>query len=709
MQSYFSNIHINHLQKRDFQTFYRTFKEVIEESIPSFKRLFFFHSAESVIECEDVAIEEKKLQNIFTSKKQKQNLYCCLQGSILLTIPTFDGTTLAVLSGVDSYFAKKVADDWLENFGHNLLKRYLSIKQAGTSLETGFLNCQKLFIDLKNLSSSSGPSVILLEAYPLVRSAIDARNHTSKVVNSLKNNLNGKFPVYYLGHGVFAVLDNTLEKNVFLSLGKSLVSWLRRDGIRRIHVGLRYKSETPNTDKIQASCHLPVDEAWSALQEARKRGPFSLFDFDQLSHPEKHPLHRPSKSLLAKFRRKWRYSETFSVVQFQPAKKANINHFKKQFPGGDIIFNGEDLYLLLHGKEPQQALNMSLDYLERINSSDVLVAVAYYPHNKFAKSTTVLNCRKALHHATLLGKNGAVVFDSVSLNVSGDIFFAEGDLASAIKEYKCGLELNPSDINLLNSLGVAYADLGKTKDAHICFKKVLAIDSLNFMALFNLGLGEELLGRTSEALDYFEKAYENSAEAGDEVKDDLQFQLGKLCCICGEYTRSIKFLTAWYAINKTKKRKGRALTFLGKSYFGKNMLEEATTWLQRALRHDEFDSDSMGLLGLIYLLRKEGDEIALSLCSKSIELNPDNILLKLYLAKTQIACKQFKDAKENLKQCLRNRITRVESQLLFCICYREEGLINRAKYWLNRVLENNQVEPGISSQADKIGEELNAI
>lgn len=56
----------------------------------------------------------------------------------------------------------------------------------------------------------------------------------------------------------------------------------------------------------------------------------------------------------------------------------------------------------------------------------ISVGVGYYPCSDFSKAETLLNCRKALLHASFFGAASAVAFDAVSLNISGDIFSAKG-------------------------------------------------------------------------------------------------------------------------------------------------------------------------------------------------------------------------------------------------------------------------------------------
>lgn len=705
MQYFFPLAQADQLFKKDFQSFYLSFRNVLQQKIPSFENLSFFHSAKSAIKIIG-NVQARTIINKYFSSDRRQ-LFCSCEDYIFLTIPSADCKTLAVLTGVDAYFVKKVATEWLEELGLDIFDRYIQIKKRGIDLDTGLLNSQQFFINLEPNENRGVPSVLLVEIYPRAGSAKDAKIHAAKVTHTLVNYFNNSVPLYYLGHGVFAFLSYNLAEDKFLNLGRSLFSWLRKSGFKRVHIGMRYNREICDGDVDQELCQRAVSEAWYALKAAIKRGPYSLCDFDLLSHPEKHPLRRPTRSLLAKLTRRWRATDTFSVVQFEPDNNIIKKKIREHLSDMNLLTEGSDIYLFLPEQDSKMAWNTATEIVKKINADGFRVGISSFPFYKFTKSATVMNCRKALHHADFLGPNGMAVFDSVSLNVSGDIYYAEGDLASAIKEYKLGIDCDPVNINLLNSLGVAYTEFARNRDARNCFKMVLSLDPKNFMALFNLGLAEDSKGNTSEALAYFEKAYQLSNEAEDEVKDDLQFQLGKLYCITGEYKKALGMLQVCYS--NSNERNGRPLHFLGRACYGLEMYEDAMTWLQRALHFDEFDSESMGLLGLLYLLRRQGDEIALSLCEKSVDLNPDSIKLKLYLAKSQIACNLYGEARKTLRKCIRNRTAHLDAQLLFCSCYQKEGSKKRARYWLGKVLENKRLDPKISIQASKIGEEIDAL
>ena len=55
---------------------------------------------------------------------------------------------------------------------------------------------------------------------------------------------------------------------------------------------------------------------------------------------------------------------------------------------------------------------------------------------------TLQNACKALDHGAFFGPDACVVFDAISLNISGDRFYQSGDLNAAIDEYHFALTLD---------------------------------------------------------------------------------------------------------------------------------------------------------------------------------------------------------------------------------------------------------------------------
>jgi tetratricopeptide (TPR) repeat protein len=113
-------------------------------------------------------------------------------------------------------------------------------------------------------------------------------------------------------------------------------------------------------------------------------------------------------------------------------------------------------------------------------------------------------------------------------------------------------------------------------------------------------------------------------------------------------------------------------------------------WLQRAIRFDEFDADALSLLGEIYLANNEGDEIALKLCEKSVELNQMSPLLYLRLATAQIQCGYLESARENLKPCLRNKALQEEAGFQMGLLSWKRGQGKRARCWFSKTLAQTQ-------------------
>ena len=165
----------------------------------------------------------------------------------------------------------------------------------------------------------------------------------------------------------------------------------------------------------------------------------------------------------------------------------------------------------------------------------------------------------------------------------------------------------------------------------------------------------------------------------------------------------------WYKSTSQNVTIERALPYLGLAYYGLKDYEKAVMWLQRALQYNEFDAESMGLLGLCYLLQKEGNDIALSLCQKSVEFAPDNSILLIYLARAQIACKLHDEARITLKKCLRHKTTKLEAQLLSSVNFKEQGKFKRARDWLAKLPENEMLDNDIVERTQRLHEELDEI
>ena len=687
------------LTENDFKRFLLPFSRILKRKIPTASKIIFLTGLIDIKENFQHPETIATIQDFLRQSQDNPDRIYVDDNNFILPFPVGEAIIGAVIQGVDPFLTKKADHAWLIEMRNSALVEFSLLKRERLDQDTGLLNAANLGDILEFCEESSDIALMLIELYPRARSASEAILFSRRAALSLTNYIDYRFPIHHLGHGVFALVIEHENEQSAAHIGAMLLSWLRRENFPRVHIGCSRKmSDPPDQPSL-------LDSAWQALQVACRRGPFSFCDFSLLSHPEHHPLRRPSKRILARFSRKWKNSELFSIVQFQTNSSASLRARLTTAING-LIVDENDAYVFLNGIDSHKALawvQRTIQDIKKATSEEVSCSagIGSYPLAGFSKTEILHNCRKALRHADFFGPGSVVVFDAVSLNISGDIFFSDGDLESAVREYKKGLLCDANNINLLNSLGVTYALMDKHKIAHQYFGRVLQLDPDNFMALYNLGLGENLLGDSHSALACFERALAVYPEGSDDIdmKKDLQLQVGKLYCAAGEYQKAADILLVWLENAQGAKNAGRAFRFLGISYHGLKKKDEATIWLQRALQFDQFDAQAMGLLGEVYLEQGQGNDISLALCEKSVEIDPGNLASRLRLAKAQIACGRFSAARSNLRSCLRNRGLKAEAMLQNGLICRAEGQAQKARSWFTRLVGLPNLTPEIAETA----------
>jgi tetratricopeptide (TPR) repeat protein len=299
------------------------------------------------------------------------------------------------------------------------------------------------------------------------------------------------------------------------------------------------------------------------------------------------------------------------------------------------------------------ALRIAEDIQKDIKSrcqETATIGVAVYPTLNFKKGQIIENALKALEHARFFGPHSKAAFDSVTLNISGDQLYDQGDVEGAINEFKLALLLDPSNINVHNSLGVCYGVLGQLNQAGDEFKNALGIDPDETMALYNMGLVEMLKGHQKEAMDFF-----NQAQAVGEESFELLFQKGRLFLQLKAYRDGLRELRKAVEVND---KHGPAFRFLGECYFHLDRIDEAISAFQKALTLTPNDAESLSTLGWLFHLQGENADIAITLCEQSVDIVPGNGLYrqrlgKLYHNKNRLedALSQFEKAHELGTDC----------------------------------------------------------
>ena len=298
------------------------------------------------------------------------------------------------------------------------------------------------------------------------------------------------------------------------------------------------------------------------------------------------------------------------------------------------------------GEQAQTMLERARDLQRRLGRrlrKSVTVGVADYPCLSYSAEQIWENTLKALDHAAFFGPGSAVVFDAVSLNISGDRHYDRGEFDLAISEFERALQLDAANVNVYNSLGVCFGVLGKLSKAKAAFRSAIELDPGEYMAVYNLGQVNLLEGDRHLALEHFKKA--DSMQAG---VFEIVFQTGKLYLEKGILEKSRAYLEQAATLNPDGSQVYR---YLGECHSALGNSAEAVDAYQKAVRVNPSDATSLSALGCLLDERGDNPEIAMMFCRESVDLAPENALFRhrlgtLYLKhdRLQKALKEFRKA-----------------------------------------------------------------
>lgn len=274
--------------------------------------------------------------------------------------------------------------------------------------------------------------------------------------------------------------------------------------------------------------------------------------------------------------------------------------------------------------------------VEKLGVNTVTIGVAAYPAFIYRKNDIIINARKALDHADFFGPGSIVAFDAVSLNISGDKLYQDGDIDGAIKEFKTALLFDPDNINVHNSLGVCYGVLGDFPKAIKEFKAAVKFAPKEIMPLYNSGLVYQLIGKKEKALKYFLKA----GDLGEELFE-IDFQTGKLLLDLGKPEEGRKYLEKAL---KIRPESSVALFYLGESFAATGTTDEAEAAYKKAIKINPNDAGSLSSLGWLYEMENKNSDVSFAFCSQSVEIDTDNGLFRQRLGRLYLKQNLFKEA-----------------------------------------------------------------
>ncbi len=297
-----------------------------------------------------------------------------------------------------------------------------------------------------------------------------------------------------------------------------------------------------------------------------------------------------------------------------------------------------------------------------INQTNATISagIAEYPKLDYKPAELVTSALKALDHAAFFGPDSTAIFDAVTLNISGDQLFDKGDINGSSQEFQRALKLDPTNINVHNSLGVCYGLVGDYDKAKLEFNTAIKLNSNEVMAWYNLGFIRMLVGNRNKALDLFLKANTINQDVFE-----VAFQTGRLLMEMEQPESGKKFLEH---ASRLEPKSGAVFRYLGDCYTKIDKIPAAIVAYKKAIKYNPSDAASLSAMGCLFDEQGENPEISVMFCQESVKLSPDNGLFrnrlgKLYYKQNRLddALKEFKKA-ELLGQDASEYITKIQTR-----------------------------------------------
>lgn len=545
-------------------------------------------------------------------------------GYLAVPIKDYTSDTCGVfVHDIDAALLRKISDGYLSELPDIVSQCFFRVKERYTDPLSGRYNSRCLFELFKgdNLGSRYG-FLFLVKIEGKSRGAEVGLAKCSDM-SFLLETVVGR-PLFYLSSGIWAFFYETISRKGLLEFSHNVVYRLKQNRFTSVHIA----SSALGIEGEKRSAGNAFEECWLTLERAENVGPYGL-----KCGPSVYPRHDPKflpppDSVLNRIRMESRGLKSFglALVRLDDNKdefEGDLGElFIPNLPEGSAVVpvDKNELYFLFPNftEEKLRSWGEGIKSKPPWESDGVTMSVgmSYWPCLRYTKSAIALNCQKALLHGGFYGPGQVTCFDNISLNVSGDYYFDEGDYREAVKEYRQGLQLCPDDINLMNSLGVALTEVNQQGLAVSWFGRVLELEPDNYMALVNLGFAMRRKGRMAEAIGCLKKAYELRAETEGSLSE-LVLQLGDLYCLSGSYEKAVELFRQWRA-EQFGRREFHFHRLLGEALMEVDDHGAAIRHLQKALQCYPGSTDCMSMLGLLYVKTGQGVEVGMSLCRKAV-------------------------------------------------------------------------------------------
>jgi len=281
-------------------------------------------------------------------------------------------------------------------------------------------------------------------------------------------------------------------------------------------------------------------------------------------------------------------------------------------------YSSNCLIFYFSGQDCSELKDQCLGLLEDIRTGmqvSASLGLAAFPCLIYSRTDCLENCRKALEHARLIQHPRLACFDSLTLTVSADTIFAQGDTFAALEEYKQALAADESNTLARNSLAICYARLGRLELARQHFQEITAAEPENLLARYNLGCVCLKQGDDQEAGKMFARCLE--------IDQDHAFSLFRLGQLAENHGQLDKAGEYYLQAGKTPQGGRLAPRHLARLAWKKGQIQESREHLHQALLENPRDAFSLNLMARICLKSGDDPEIAESLARQSVALRPD--------------------------------------------------------------------------------------
>lgn len=234
----------------------------------------------------------------------------------------------------------------------------------------------------------------------------------------------------------------------------------------------------------------------------------------------------------------------------------------------------------------------------------------------------------------------------------GNVFKQMGKSVEAIEAYESSLKTNPRNAFTYNNLGTIYENQGDLEKAQDTYQRGLEVDPNNPTLRYNLGLVYQRRNELRLARQSFEAALRGRPgwKAG---LNNLGVTLHKM----GQHEEA---LSLFQEMVKDDPENPEALNNMGVLYQELGKTEEAEAHFSQALKVNP--RYGKAVLNLDALYSKDGDsDRSLDLLSRYSLLEPDNLSVRLQLAKLRLFQNSPEKAEEDLLAVLNKQPSNVEA------------------------------------------------